>query len=111
MPPFPVNPHRFDPYKNFKFRIRLNDSDLARLEEIIEHGSDSDVRRSGMTALFSGEKGSGRRMAAEIIADQLGLKLYRVDLSEIVREFIGETEKNLRDVFNAAEADDLDAGV
>ena len=57
-----------------------------------------------MTALFAGESGTGKTLAAEVLANELGLDLYRIDLAAIVSKYIGETEKNLRRVFDAAEA-------
>jgi hypothetical protein len=60
-------------------------------------------RGLGITALFSGESGTGKTMAAEVIANELRLDLYRIDLSAVVSKYIGETEKNLRRVFDAAE--------
>ena len=60
-------------------------------------------RGLGISALFSGESGTGKTMAAEVIANDLDLNLYRIDLSAVVSKYIGETEKNLRRVFDAAE--------
>jgi hypothetical protein len=60
-------------------------------------------RGRGISVLFSGPSGSGKTMAAEILAGQLNLDLYRIDLSGVVSKYIGETEKNLRRVFDAAE--------
>jgi AAA+ superfamily predicted ATPase len=60
-------------------------------------------RGLGITALFSGESGTGKTMAAEAIANELFLDLFRIDLSQVVNKYIGETEKNLRRVFDAAE--------
>ncbi len=57
----------------------------------------------GVTALFAGDSGTGKTMAAEVLANELHLDLYRIDLSQIVNKYIGETEKNLRRVFDAAE--------
>ncbi|NJP09670.1 MAG: ATP-binding protein [Leptolyngbyaceae cyanobacterium RU_5_1] len=57
----------------------------------------------GISALFVGESGTGKTMAAEVVAHELQLDLYRIDLSQIVSKYIGETEKNLRRVFAAAE--------
>jgi ATPase family associated with various cellular activities (AAA) len=62
-------------------------------------------RGKGITALFSGASGTGKTMAAEVLAGELNLDLYRVDLSAVVNKYIGETEKNLRRVFDAAEQD------
>jgi hypothetical protein len=60
-------------------------------------------RGLGISALFAGDPGTGKTMAAEVIADQLRLNLYRIDLSAVVSKYIGETEKNLRRLFDAAE--------
>jgi hypothetical protein len=60
-------------------------------------------RGLGVTALFSGPSGTGKTMAAEVLANELRLDLYRIDLSAVVSKYIGETEKNLRRVFDAAE--------
>jgi len=57
----------------------------------------------GITALFSGESGTGKTMSAETLAKELELDLYRIDLSSVVSKYIGETEKNLRRIFDAAE--------
>jgi hypothetical protein len=59
---------------------------------------------AGANALFAGPSGTGKSMAAEVIAGSLGLDLYRIDLSGVVNKYIGETEKNLRRIFEAAEA-------
>jgi hypothetical protein len=61
------------------------------------------TRGRGVTALFAGPSGTGKTMAAEVLAAELGLDLLRVDLSAVVDKYIGETEKNLRRVFDAAE--------
>ena len=61
------------------------------------------ARGRGITALFAGPSGTGKTMAAEILARDLGLDLYRIDLAGVVSKYIGETEKNLRRVFDAAE--------
>jgi ATPase family associated with various cellular activities (AAA) len=57
----------------------------------------------GVTALFSGPSGTGKSLAAEVIAGELDVDLYRVDLSQVVSKYIGETEKNLRRVTDSAE--------
>lgn len=56
----------------------------------------------GLNVLFSGSPGTGKTMAAEVIAYQLQLDLYKIDLSQIVSKYIGETEKNLNRIFTAA---------
>lgn len=60
-------------------------------------------RGLGISALFAGASGTGKTMAAEVLAGELRLDLYRIDLSSVVSKYIGETEKNLRRVFDAAE--------
>lgn len=60
-------------------------------------------RGFGISVLFAGESGTGKTMAAEVIANELNVNLYRIDLSAVVSKYIGETEKNLRRVFDAAE--------
>ena len=61
------------------------------------------ARGLGISALFSGPSGTGKTMAGEVLANELKLDLYRIDLSQVVNKYIGETEKNLRRVFDAAE--------
>ncbi len=58
----------------------------------------------GVSALFAGESGTGKTMSAEVIARDLGLVLYKIDLSSVVSKYIGETEKNLSIIFEAAQA-------
>ncbi len=60
-------------------------------------------RGLGINALFAGPSGTGKTMAAEVLSNELRLDLYRIDLSQVVSKYIGETEKNLRRVFDAAE--------
>ena len=60
-------------------------------------------RGLGVSALFTGGSGTGKTMAAEVLARELRLDLYRIDLSAVVSKYIGETEKNLKKVFDAAE--------
>jgi SpoVK/Ycf46/Vps4 family AAA+-type ATPase len=61
------------------------------------------TRGLGITALFEGDSGTGKTLAAEVIANELRLDLFRIDLSGVVSKYIGETEKNLRRVFDTAE--------
>jgi CheY-like chemotaxis protein len=95
-------------------RVREKRPDLPILHVI--HGSDSGggippgvvngaklSRARGVNALFSGPSGSGKTMAAEILARDLGLGLYQVDLATVVSKYIGETEKNLDRILSAAE--------
>ncbi len=74
--------------------------------QVYQHwGFGSKGRRGlGISALFAGASGTGKTMAAEVLAQELNLDLYRIDLSAIVSKYIGETEKNLRRVFDAAES-------
>jgi len=76
--------HRVTVYDEWGFRDRMS-------------------RGLGISALFAGESGTGKTMAAEVIAHELRLHLYRIDLSAVVSKYIGETEKNLRSLFDAAE--------
>ncbi len=57
----------------------------------------------GLNVLFAGPSGTGKTMAAEIIANQLGLEMYKIDLSSVISKYIGETEKNLARIFAEAE--------
>ncbi|WP_392479028.1 ATP-binding protein [Nostoc sp. C110] len=61
------------------------------------------ARGLGISALFAGASGTGKTLGAEVLAHKLRLDLYRIDLSSVVSKYIGETEKNLRRVFDAAE--------
>jgi SpoVK/Ycf46/Vps4 family AAA+-type ATPase len=56
----------------------------------------------GLNAMFTGQPGTGKTMAAEVIAAELGVELLKIDLSQIVSKYIGETEKNLRELFEQA---------
>jgi SpoVK/Ycf46/Vps4 family AAA+-type ATPase len=60
-------------------------------------------RGLGISALFAGPSGTGKTLAAEVLASELRLDLYRIDLSAVVSKYIGQTEKNLKQVFDAAE--------
>jgi hypothetical protein len=57
---------------------------------------------AGVSALFSGPPGTGKTLAAQIMANQLGIDLYRIDLSTVISKYIGETEKNLERIFTEA---------
>ncbi len=93
----------------------LPDSQLTLLREIAAHVrhrmkvyetwafAKKSARGLGISALFVGQSGTGKTMAAEVLANKLRLDLYRIDLSQVVSKYIGETEKNLRKVFDAAE--------
>jgi AAA+ superfamily predicted ATPase len=76
--------HRIQVYDEWGFARRMN-------------------RGLGIVVLFAGESGTGKTMAAEVIANELRLNLYRIDLSSVVSKYIGETEKNLRRLFDGAE--------
>jgi hypothetical protein len=93
----------------------LHERQTAVLREIVAHvrqrptvhqewGFAGTLRRGlGVTALFAGGSGTGKTLAAEVMARELGLDLFVIDLSQVVSKYIGETEKNLRRVFDAAE--------
>ncbi len=61
----------------------------------------------GIAVLFAGPPGTGKTMAAEILALELDLPIYRIDLSQVVNKYVGETEKNLKRLFDAADVSDL----
>jgi hypothetical protein len=94
----------------------LPESAAAQLREICDQakhrdivmsrwGFENKVRGGGqLSALFSGASGTGKTMAAEVLSHELGRELHRIDLSQIMSKYIGETEKNLGAVFAAAEA-------
>ncbi|MFY9569922.1 MAG: ATP-binding protein, partial [Blastocatellia bacterium] len=73
--------------------------------QVYERGGFAATRSRGLSinALFAGESGTGKTMAAEVLANDLRLSLHRIDLSAVVNKYIGETEKNLRRLFDAAE--------
>jgi len=105
---------RIDPLVGWNDLV-LPDAQLEILREIATHvRSRSKVYESwgflsrgarglGISALFGGPSGTGKTMAAEVLAHELHLDLYRIDLSQVVSKYIGETEKNLSRVFDAAE--------
>ena len=81
-------------------------ADQVRHRAMVYYGwgfADRLNRSLGITALFAGPSGTGKTMAAEVLANDLRLSLYRIDLSAVVSKYIGETEKNLRRMFEAAE--------
>ena len=61
---------------------------------------------NGLVVLFTGPSGTGKTMATDIVAREAGLDLYKIDLSSVVSKYIGETEKNLREIFDEAERSD-----
>ena len=91
-----------------------NPQTLALIEEIITFARHRRVvfedwgfgrrARGGLKVLFSGPPGTGKTMSAEIIAAELDLDLFRIDLSSVVSKWVGETEKNLKQVFDQADA-------
>jgi SpoVK/Ycf46/Vps4 family AAA+-type ATPase len=94
--------------------IILPSDPLAQLREICQRvaqrqrvmgawGFDGKLSHGkGISALFSGPPGTGKTMAAEVIARELGLDLFKIDLAAVVSKYIGETEKNLERIFTAA---------
>lgn len=82
---------------------------VKQRERVLEQGFTHKVGYgTGISALFYGPSGTGKTLAAEVLAGGLGLDLIRVDLSTVVNKYIGETEKNLSKIFDLAE---LDTGV
>jgi hypothetical protein len=83
---------------------KIADQVRQRMKVYEEWGFNQKMSRGlGINALFAGDSGTGKTMAAEVISKDLGLDLYRIDLSAVVSKYIGETEKNLRRLFDAAE--------
>jgi hypothetical protein len=93
LPPLPLTGLR-----HLTDRVRLRERVLG--EWRLRRGGG---RGEAVTALFAGQPGTGKTMAAEVIAGELGLDLYVIDLSSVVDKYIGETEKNLERVFTGAE--------
>jgi len=105
---------RVEPGASFADLV-LPDDTLAQLEELTsrarfrdmvidEWGMGGGARRGrGVTGLFAGDSGTGKTMSAEVVAAELGLDLYVIDLSTVVDKYIGETEKNLDRIFDAAD--------
>lgn len=109
---------KIDPFHAWS-DIVLPDTQLRQLREIVAHVKRAQVvfekwgfaktfsYGRGITALFEGQSGTGKTMAAGILGGALGLDLYKIDLSSVVSKYIGETEKNLSRIF--AEAQDTSA--
>ena len=74
-----------------------------RDQVLTEWGFGANAPSQGLNVLFAGESGTGKTMAAQVIATDLGLDVYRVDLASIVSKYIGETERNLHRIFADAE--------
>jgi hypothetical protein len=98
--------------------LMLPPSQAAQIDEIVaamnnltrvhyDWGTGRAWNEGGLAALFAGPPGTGKTMAAETIAAELDLPLYRIDLSQVVNKYIGETEKNLRRLFDAADSADV----
>lgn len=91
----------------------LPDEQLVQLREIVNRARFAHIvddwgygkrisNMHGVSALFSGESGTGKTLSAQVIAHELGLVMYRIDLSAVVSKYIGETEKNLNKIFTEA---------
>ncbi|MDJ0647867.1 MAG: ATP-binding protein [Xenococcaceae cyanobacterium MO_188.B19] len=74
-------------------------------EQVYHHWgfAQKNARGLGISALFAGASGTGKTLAAEVLGNELQLDVYRIDLSSVVSKYIGETEKNLKKIFDAAE--------
>jgi len=86
-------------------QLREIAAQVSRRAQVYERwGFARRIRRGrGISALFSGASGVGKTMSAEALANHLNLDLYRIDLAGVVSKYIGDTEKNLRRIFDAAE--------
>lgn len=98
--------------------LMLPPAQTGQVEEIVaamrnltrvhyEWGTARAWNEGGLAALFAGPPGTGKTMCAEAMAQALNLPLYRIDLSQVVNKYIGETEKNLRRLFDAADTADV----
>ena len=72
-----------------------------------EWGTAKVWNEAGIAVLFAGPPGTGKTMGAEVLAIELDLPMYRIDLSQVVNKYIGETEKNLKRLFDAADVSDI----
>jgi ATPase family associated with various cellular activities (AAA) len=97
--------------------LMLNPAATRQVDEIVtatrnlarthyDWGTARAWNESGLTALFAGPPGTGKTMCAEAIGAALALPMYRIDLSQVMDKYIGQTEKNLRQLFDAADAAD-----
>lgn len=81
---------------------------MTSLTEVhYEWGTAKVWNEGGISALFAGPSGTGKTMAAEVLSQRLNLPMYRIDLSQVVNKYIGETEKNLKTLFDAADISDM----
>lgn len=106
---------RIEPRASWNHLV-LPDDKIEQLREIVKRTQYNHVVQSdwgfkerlgsltGVSALFAGESGTGKTLSAQILARELGLALYRIDLSGVVSKYIGETEKNLHTIFEEAQA-------
>jgi AAA+ superfamily predicted ATPase len=95
-----LDPERMDQLREVALRCRHR-------ETVFNDWGFSPQPSTGVVALFAGPSGTGKTLAAEVIAGDLGIDLYKVDLANLVSKYIGETEKNLSRVFDAAEASNV----
>ncbi len=93
-------PDRLSQLEELTARYRYRD-------QVYEEWGFRAVPSAGLVALFAGPSGTGKTLSAEIIAGDLGLDVYKIDLSAVVSKYIGETEKNLERIFSAAGAVNL----
>ena len=87
------------PYLSAKQTIMTS---LTEIKTWLQQPHLKEGERKGLTVLFDGPQTSGKRQAAEVLAKETGKELHRVDLSQVVSKYIGETEKNLQKLFERA---------
>jgi len=92
-----LDPLRLDQVRQICLRSRHR-------QRVFDEWGFASTPSSGVVALFAGPSGTGKTLAAEVVAADLGVDLYKIDLANLVSKYIGETEKNLSRVFDAAEA-------
>jgi hypothetical protein len=90
---------------NILYQLKHLENYLAQQETVMHKWGGKKIRPRGygIKALFSGAPGTGKTMCAEVIAGALGLDLFKVDLSSVISRWVGETEKNLKEIFDSAE--------
>ncbi len=93
--------------KGVESSLRELETRCRNRDKLSEHLKSGYVNNQGVRAIFTGMSGTGKTMAATILASSLGMDIYRVDLAAIVNKYIGETEKNLHRVLTRAQELDV----
>ncbi|GEM_PF-1497206 len=99
---YPIEQKANDLPKIVQNQLKKVISEAKETKSVVKD-EDINLNKKGITVLFAGPSGTGKTMAANLIANQLKEDLFRVDLSSLVNKYIGETEKNLNRIFTIAE--------